>query len=200
MEPPEYEIDAVHFCVSSDDDIRGASVLQITTSDLYVKDGAGKQVIASGGLLDARLGICGGRTGNKRRCETCQQTADKCTGHWGHIELHEPVYNINYLDILSRVLNSVCFFCGTVYASTEEELLQLDEEQRLRFAVEYAKSNKYGCSVCYHASAKVMKSPNQRSKGFLSVVFAGEDDIPQGMENGVLYAKQALQVLKLITD
>lgn len=190
----ECEIDAVYFCVSSEEDIKRSSVVEITTTDLYTYDAAKKQIPAAGGLLDPRLGICGGRHGNRAVCATCAQKVSKCTGHWGHIQLREPMYNVGYIDIIMCVLNAVCFFCGSLYID-EEELESVNSCDRLKCASDYGKSNKAGCPNCFKLGTRVMKSPNPTGRGFLSVRYSEED-----MESGLLYARKALEVLNRVTD
>ena len=196
----EYEVNSVHFCLSSEVDIRNRSVLEITTADLYIKDNReDRYIVAPGGLLDSRLGVFAG--GSKNICSTCELKFDECPGHWGHIELVEPVYNINYLDVIVKILSSVCFFCGHLHADPEV-LESYKQDQRLLYANEIGKETakrRQPCPKCEHQKANILKSPNATNKGLLSVVFSGEDR-PEDMMSGLLYAKEAQKVLQMITN
>lgn len=46
------------------------------------------------------------------KCLTCDQTHMDCPGHFGYIELPEPMYNVKYLPFLKLVLRCVCYACG----------------------------------------------------------------------------------------
>src|SRR5271166_3995974 len=49
-----------------------------------------------GGLVDARLGVID----NHSRCDTCNLTSLECPGHFGHIELAEPVFHVVLIKYL----------------------------------------------------------------------------------------------------
>lgn len=193
------EIQSVYFCLSSEADIRNRSVLQISTSDLYIKDGSsGRSIAAPGGILDARLGMCGGSF-KRGGCITCGLKFSECPGHWGHIELVEPMYNTIYMDQLMKVLNSVCFFCGTLYADVHK-LEELAHDRRLLYANKVGKDTKTACVQCGKLRVNILNS-RTTNKGLLSAVYSGKDERPELVpESGMLYARDALRVLRLIND
>src|SRR2546430_3833837 len=89
-------IDGIKFSVWSPTEIRKYSVAEITAPETYDEDGMSVQ----GGLMDGRLGTL--EPGQK--CLTCGNTAARCPGHFGHIELAEPVFfqaedGIRYLPV-----------------------------------------------------------------------------------------------------
>lgn len=45
-------------------------------------------------------------------CETCGFDNKMCPGHFGHIELPIPIYNIIFIDWISRILQCVCIRCA----------------------------------------------------------------------------------------
>src|SRR3972149_6495997 len=79
-------IDSIRFSVESPSVIRKYSGAEITAPETYDEDGMSVQ----GGLMDGRLGTL--EPGQK--CLTCGNTAARCPGHFGHIELAEPVLHI----------------------------------------------------------------------------------------------------------
>lgn len=193
----EYEVSSVHFCLSSETDIRSRSVLAITTSDLYIQDRREKRSIAApGGLLDPRLGPdCGAHDSS---CVTCKQKFIDCPGHWAHIELAEPMYNISYLDRLLKVLYCVCFFCGALLIPLSELDIIKEEEERLIHANKWSKDNLKN-TRCPRCEARQVKFVKLRSKGLLSVLY---QEVPQeqARKSETLYAKDVLRVLRLISD
>ena len=78
------------------------SVVEITSGKLYEKDGKP----TPGGLRDARLG-----TSRRGRCVTCGEGWEKCPGHFGHLELAEPVYHPGLLQRTIRLLKRICKHC-----------------------------------------------------------------------------------------
>eukprot|EP00923_Selenidium_pygospionis_P016284 GHVN01028506.1.p1 GENE.GHVN01028506.1~~GHVN01028506.1.p1 ORF type:complete len:2000 (-),score=433.87 GHVN01028506.1:415-6282(-) len=103
-----------------EEEIVRASEVQVVNRELYSSQlgarvpGAGgdviKQVPQRYGVLDLRLGA------NDRfnRCETCHQLMSDCTGHWGYLKLHCPVFHIGYFKNLLKVLTCVCKVCGAL--------------------------------------------------------------------------------------
>lgn len=61
-----------------------------------------------GGLMDPRQGVID-RTS---KCHTCAGNMAECPGHFGHIELAKPVYHIQFIQKIIKVLRCVCHFCS----------------------------------------------------------------------------------------
>ena len=99
-------IDGIKFCVWSPNDIRKYSVSEITAPETYDEDGLAVQ----GGLMDGRLGTL--EPGQK--CLTCGNTSARCPGHFGHIELAEPVLHIAFIDNIHKLLVSTCRSCSRI--------------------------------------------------------------------------------------
>ena len=113
-------IDSIKFTVFSPNQIRKYSVTEITTPETYDEDG----IPVQGGLMDNRLGTL--EPGQK--CATCGNTTARCPGHYGHIELAEPVLHIAFVKVIYKLLRSICRACGRLLIS-EAEL----ENYRKRF-------------------------------------------------------------------
>lgn len=47
-------------------------------------------------------------------CGTCHQDATACPGHFGHIALCDPLYNVLYMQRILQTLRRVCEACGTL--------------------------------------------------------------------------------------
>ena len=97
-------IDGIKFSVWSPNEIRKYSVAEITAPETYDEDGMAVQ----GGLMDGRLGTL--EPGQK--CLTCGNTSARCPGHFGHIELSEPVLHIAFIDSIRKLLLSTCRSCS----------------------------------------------------------------------------------------
>ena len=99
-------IDGIKFCVWSPNEIRKYSVAEITAPETYDEDGLAVQ----GGLMDGRLGTL--EPGQK--CLTCGNTSARCPGHFGHIELAEPVLHIAFIDNIHKLLTVTCRSCSRI--------------------------------------------------------------------------------------
>ncbi len=105
-------ITGIRFSVWSPNEIRKYSVAEITAPETYDEDGMPVQ----GGLMDGRLGTL--EPGQK--CLTCGNTAARCPGHFGHIELAEPILHIAFIDNIHKLLQSVCRSCARLRVPQED--------------------------------------------------------------------------------
>src|ERR671921_463159 len=105
-------LDGIRFSVLSPVDVRKYSVAEITAPETYDEDGMSVQ----GGLMDNRLGTL--EPGQK--CATCGDTSAKCPGHFGHIELAEPVLHIAFVDDIHKLLLITCRSCNRIKLDPEE--------------------------------------------------------------------------------
>jgi len=119
-------IGSIHFTLLSPSEIRRLSAVEIQTADTYDEDG----VPIVSGLMDGRLGTLEPR----QKCKTCGNTASACPGHFGHIELAEPVVHVAFAKLIHKLLQVTCRNCGRILLSTDKikaynELMQKEQKQ-----------------------------------------------------------------------
>ncbi|MGC2598413.1 MAG: DNA-directed RNA polymerase subunit A', partial [Nitrososphaeraceae archaeon] len=112
MEESVKILDGIRFSVWSPVEVRKFSVAEITAPETYDEDGMPVQ----GGLMDNRLGTL--EPGQK--CATCGNTSAKCPGHFGHIELAEPVLHIAFVDDIHKLLLITCRSCNRIKLKPED--------------------------------------------------------------------------------
>jgi len=105
-------IDELQFGLLSPQKLRRLSVAEIQTADTYDEDGAP----ITSGLMDGRLGTLEPR----QRCKTCGNTAIRCPGHFGHIELAVPIIHIAFTKIIHNLLGATCRNCGRMTLPDEQ--------------------------------------------------------------------------------
>ena len=105
-------LDELSFGLLSPQDIRRLSVVEIQTPDTYDEDGAP----ITAGLMDGRLGTLEPR----QRCKTCGNTAIRCPGHFGHVELAVPIVHIAFTKIIHNLLSVTCKNCGRITLTKEQ--------------------------------------------------------------------------------
>ncbi|RLI30698.1 DNA-directed RNA polymerase subunit A', partial [Candidatus Bathyarchaeota archaeon] len=110
-EIPHKIIDHIRFEVLSPQMIRRISVVEVQTADTYDESG----MPVTSGLMDGRLGTLEPR----QRCQTCGNTAVRCPGHFGHIELATPVIHVEFAGVIYDLLRSTCRSCGHILLSSE---------------------------------------------------------------------------------
>jgi DNA-directed RNA polymerase beta' subunit len=97
-------IEAVYFSVRTDKDTREESVVEVTSDKRSEVNGQ----VVDGGLRDPRFGPLG----SKNICATCNER--RCTGHFGHIELCVPMYNVLWSRQIIQWLKCVCRNCCNI--------------------------------------------------------------------------------------
>ncbi len=147
----------ISFGLLSPSEIRKLSVVEVKTADTYDEDGA--SIIT--GLMDGRLGTLEPR----QRCKTCGNTAARCPGHFGNIELAVPVIHVEFAKIIYKLMTTTCRSCGHVLLSTEKinqyrEKMK-KEEQSLGFVsktmYKNVEKNAKKNTTCPHCGAKQFK-------------------------------------------
>jgi DNA-directed RNA polymerase subunit A' len=115
-------VDEISFGLISPQELRKQSVVEIQTPDTYDEDGAP----ITAGLMDGRLGTLEPR----QRCKTCGNTAIRCPGHFGHIELAVPIVHIEFTKITHELLKATCRSCGRILLSEEKAKKVLSRIER----------------------------------------------------------------------
>lgn len=120
------KIIGIQFSILSPEEIRNGSVAEIKTKDTYVNN---KPVI--GGLFDPRMGVSDAGL----LCPTDGLDYMKTPGYFGHIELARPIFYIQYLNIILKILRCVCIKCGKLLISKERynQITDLTPEERWQF-------------------------------------------------------------------
>lgn len=111
-------VTGMKFGLLSSREMREQSVLRVETTSLYPDQP---------GLHNARLGTVSKYT----PCGTCNQFVNKCSMHFGHIEL--PGYII-YPDARSKVAKLLTAFCSDCKKANGSMSLHYDDEEINRFA------------------------------------------------------------------
>ena len=101
----------IQFSMLSPEEIMKNSVAEITSRDTYINN---KPVI--NGLFDPRMGVLEPGL----ICPTDGHNYMKTPGYFGHIVLARPVFYIQYLSAVLRILRMVCFKCGKLLISKEK--------------------------------------------------------------------------------
>ena len=115
------KIIGIQFSVLSPEEIRKGSVAEITSRDTYINN---KPVI--NGLFDPRMGVL--EPGLV--CPTDGLNYMQTPGYFGHINLARPVYYIQYLTTIVKVLRCVCFKCSKLKINKDKHSHILDFDLR----------------------------------------------------------------------
>ena len=97
MEQDTREIDEISFGIYSAKEILNMAVCKIDNP----------KKIGPNTVYDDRMGT----TDSTKRCETCKEGAHSCQGHFGYIDLFEPIVHPLYYKKVVSFLNCFCMKC-----------------------------------------------------------------------------------------
>lgn len=92
-------ISGIQFSVIKQNEVRRISCMEVKNSSMSSNK--------RNTLIDDRLGTLN----SLKTCPTCSNFSDKCSGHFGKIELKDPVINPFFSSYLLQMIKNFCFQC-----------------------------------------------------------------------------------------
>ena len=157
------KIIGLQFSILSPEEIRKSSVAHITSRDTYINN---KPVI--GGLFDPRMGVLDPGL----ICPTDGLNYIDTPGYFGHIELARPVFYIQYLDIIKKILRCTCIKCSKLLINKHRYRHLLDFNAKKRWDRVFAVASKVKRCGEDNEDGCGTKQPNKIYKEGLSSIFA----------------------------
>jgi len=116
----------IQFSIMSPEEIRNGSVVEITTKETYVNN----KPVAKG-IFDPRMGV--GEPGTI--CPTDGLDYMQTPGYFGHLELARPVFYIQFLNTVLKIMRCVCFKCSKLLINKEKykQALEMTNEHRWKY-------------------------------------------------------------------
>lgn len=170
------KIIAIQFSILSPEEIRNGSVASINSRDTYINN---KPVI--NGLFDPRMGVQEPGLINPTDGLDYIQTP----GYFGHIDLARPLFYIQYLTTITKILRCVCCKCSKLLINKEKyaHTMNMSSENRWNYVFSIASKIKRcgedtvdGCGY---------KQPNKIKKEGLATLIAEWDEL-EGSDNDKL--------------
>ena len=183
----------IQFSILSPDEIRKSSVAEITSRDTYINN---KPVI--GGLFDPRMGVLEPGL----ICPTDGLDYMQTPGYSGHIELARPVFYIQYLNTIQKIMRCVCFKCSKLLVSKEKykQALKLQGDARWKYVFSLASKIKR-CGEDLEDGCGCLQ-PNKIRKEGLATIYAewkGEEANSEPMIVKIS-PEMILKIFKRISD
>ena len=129
------KIIGIQFSILSPEEIEKGSVAEIVNRDTYVNN---KPVL--GGLFDPRMGTLDPGL----ICPTDGLDYIQTPGYFGHIRLSRPVFYIQYLSTIIKILRCVCIKCSKLLIDKEKYsyLLNYNNDERWQKVFTFASKKK----------------------------------------------------------
>ena len=190
------KIIGIQFSILSPEEIRKNSVAEITSRDTYINN---KPVI--GGLFDPRMGVLEPGL----LCPTDGLDYIKTPGYFGHIELARPVFYIQYLNHVMKILRCVCLKCSKLLISKEKYNYLLTNPSEKRWNKVFALASKIKrCGECNEDGCGC-KQPDKLKKEGLATLFAEWSNVENVVSDTskltkMITPEMVIKIFKKITD
>jgi len=201
-------INKIEFTILGNREIKNMSVLDRNTPGLVVPDLYDNTEPKKNGLIDTRMGI----TNNDLDCSTCGLAANFCPGHFGHMDLAEPVYHMGFYDYIIKILRCVCPRCSKLLVyKNEEELVELLKNKKGNRFIELKNivKNVTHCQKQYYGCGAVIpkiKPDIRKSTAIINIIAeypttnATEDNPDKKPIRENLTPERVYNILKHISD
>jgi DNA-directed RNA polymerase beta' subunit len=120
-EPPLRPVKNIQFGFLSPEEIKAISVCCIKNSRVANPP--------TDTVYDERMGPAHSRG----ICSTCNEDIRICPGHFGHIELVQPILHPMFLKFVTTILNCICLNCSKLRMTREEIDLEINVIEHDRF-------------------------------------------------------------------
>lgn len=191
------KVSEIQLSIWNPDELLRGSVAEVFTQDTYENN-----VPKPNGLFDLRMGTIE----HGQKCETCKMDNRNCTGHFGHIKLAKPVYYIQFLPMVLKVLKCVCWRCSKCLMSMpekddeQEELLRKSKGKGRFLAVyNWCQKNAKNCPSCSILQPNRYVLP-RREKDAVVKVYAEFKDKENKIERKYLPVDRVLAILKRVVN
>ena len=125
-----------------------------------------------GGLFDPRMGTLEPGL----ICPTDGLDHIQTPGYFGHVELARPVFYIQYLATVIKILRCVCFKCSKLLLNKESHAGVLDLPAHERWAYVFSAASKLGrCGEESHDGCGCKQPKKFRKDGFATVIAEWKD-------------------------
>ena len=184
------KIVGIQFSLLSPHEIEKSSVAEIVNRDTYVNN---KPVL--GGLFDPRMGIL--EPGFI--CPTDGLDYIQTPGYFGHINLARPVFYIQYLSTLMKVLRCVCIKCSKLLINKDKYsyLLKYNNDERWNKVFAIA-SKKKRCGECSHNGCGCLQ-PKLKKEG-LATLIAEWNEKDEEIKNYEFNKDESKMNMKLVPE
>jgi DNA-directed RNA polymerase II subunit RPB1 len=183
----------IQFSIMSPEEIRKASVAEITSRDTYINN---KPVI--GGLFDPRMGVLEPGL----ICPTDGLDYMRTPGYAGHIELARPVFYIQYLNTILKCLRCACFKCSKLLISKEKykQALKLSGEARWKYVFALA-SKITRCGEDTDDGCGCLQPKKIRKEGLATIIAEWKNEDAESEPIIIkVTPEMVLKILKRISD
>ena len=119
------------------------------------------------GIIDLRLGT----TNNNKECATCGQNSTRCPGHFGLVDLVEPVLHYGWKDNIKTILGCICTCCSKLLINkSNAEMKKLLYNKHGKACYEEIKHITSNVNICPNCNSPVPKIKMEIKNGEIKIL------------------------------
>ena len=191
------KIIGIQFSTLSPEEIERYSVAEITSKETY--NGIKPKV---GGLFDPRMGVLD----PGMICPTDGQNYIDSPGYFGHIKLARPVFYIQYLGTVQKILRCICIKCAKLRINKCTNMNLLNYSPHDRWDHVFALSNKITrCGQESENGCECLQPEKIKKEGFATLIAEWSKSKEESKEGDTkislkLTPEMVIKLFKKITD
>jgi DNA-directed RNA polymerase II subunit RPB1 len=188
------QIDRIEFDIWSNENIKKNSILG-NTSGVEVAELYDNSEPKIGSLIDPKFGTIR----SDALCGTCGFNSTWCVGHFGHIELAEYIFNVNYLQYVHKIASCICLRCSKILIHNNENLMSDIMNNPVKDRLSLVKNATKNVTICqkanYGCGGQVPKIKMDPKKYGIINIYAETEIDGFKDENGTMIKKKLKQSL-----
>jgi len=187
----------IQFSIPSPDEIIKGSVAEITSRDTYIN---GKPVV--GGVFDPRMGVL--EPG--MICPTDGLDYMQTPGYFGHLNLARPLFYVQYINTVMKIMRCVCFKCGKLLISKNQHKHAMEMASDARWNYVFSNASKVErCGDETHDGCGCKQPKKIKKEGFATLIaewsdIKGLDSASEDEMTLTLTPEICLKTLRRISD
>jgi DNA-directed RNA polymerase II subunit RPB1 len=146
-------INKIEFNIFTNKEIKNYSAVSSDPFGINLAESYENYEPKKGGLVDLRMGTCD----LYLNCTTCGLNHMDCPGHFGHIELTEPVFHYGFLDHLKSLLQCICIKCSNILVEKNDEQFKKAINKRSEARFKEIKNLTKNVNFCWNCGTSVPK-------------------------------------------
>ena len=188
------KISKIEFNIFTNKEIKNYSAVSSDPFGINLSESYENYEPKKGGLVDLRMGTCDPYL----NCTTCGLNYLECPGHFGHIELAEPVFHYGFLDHLKSLLQCVCTKCSNILIEKNDSQFKKVMTKRSEARFKEIRNLTKNANFCWNCGTPVPKIRKEINASKISISLILEREVGSQLQDEK--TGEVVESMKKITE
>ncbi len=188
------KISKIEFNIFTNKEIKNYSAVSSDPFGINLSESYENYEPKKGGLVDLRMGTCDPYL----NCTTCGLNYLECPGHFGHIELAEPVFHYGFLDHLKSLLQCVCTKCSNILIEKNDSQFKKVMTKRSEVRFKEIRNLTKNANFCWNCGTPVPKIRKEINASKISISLILEREVGSQLQDEK--TGEVVESMKKITE